>query len=90
MNTYTPGPWEAVSDHTGFIFVGSGSGDICEVTSTDDLADARLIAAAPEMLEALKAVTVAIKIEPVLSASQPWRELVITLTKAIRKAEEGI
>jgi hypothetical protein len=63
MSKYTAGPWWIDDgDETGAIFIASGSGDnyrtLAEVINSDaDVdaeANARLIAAAPELLEALE------------------------------------
>jgi hypothetical protein len=88
MSKHTPGPWEVFEDDYS-IGVETPIGILfSDFDNTEnDEADARLIAAAPEMLEALKAVIVAIKIEHVLAASQAWRDLTIGLTKIVRKAE---
>jgi len=66
MNDHSPGPWSIVDDHKGtrindatgvgvlsVSYAGDYSGS-AEPTIHDD-ADARLIAAAPKMLEALEA-----------------------------------
>jgi hypothetical protein len=54
--SHTPGLWK-YDDNEGFGFiVSSHSGTICQIASCDEEADARLIAAAPEMLEALRAI----------------------------------
>jgi hypothetical protein len=53
--THTPGPW-SIDETTGInfrpIYLIESNGDA--VCNTPKLADARLIAAAPELLEALK------------------------------------
>jgi len=59
-NFFTPGPWEALtfSNHelqTDFAMVKIGSRVHMVGYSGEDKANARLIAAAPELLEALKA-----------------------------------
>lgn len=63
MNKHTPGPWSVTSEpdeeypvwDVGHRTVGGPlDGDVLHVCDTVDEADARLIAAAPEMLEALK------------------------------------
>ena len=58
---YTPGPWQVgehdYADARGFVLtVNAGEHNICEISLPDatDEANARLIAAAPEMAEALK------------------------------------
>ena len=53
---FTPGPWQWHHDH-GWLVVESDNGDLCikiekGTTSKKHTADARLIAAAPELLEA--------------------------------------
>lgn len=60
---HTPGPWAYHNTPTPFIFVNAGGLPICQIyTSTahgqsmgEQFANARLIAAAPELMEALKA-----------------------------------
>jgi len=62
MSTYTPGPWHKSNTKCGgYIFSDSLSVNIAEVfnlsgfgTRGEDDANARLIAAAPELLEALE------------------------------------
>lgn len=62
MNTkHTPGPWAARKDSSGKVTVYStqvpGLGTICKLGCWPiDEEDARLIAAAPELLEALKSI----------------------------------
>ena len=60
---HTPGPWEVLNNYVkkvggGVIATTSRNGSICrfeeDVGSLHDAANARLIAAAPELLEALK------------------------------------
>ena len=61
---HTPGPWAYHNTPTPFIYVNAGGLPICQIyTSTahgqsmgEQFANARLIAAAPELLEALQAV----------------------------------
>ncbi len=61
---HTPGPWAYHNTPTPFIHVAAGGLPICQIyTSTahgqsmgEQFANARLIAAAPELLEALQAV----------------------------------
>lgn len=66
MSKHTPGPWKLIDRGESFelarYWIGAGETDwrgpseICSVlTNKDTKANARLIAAAPEMLEALKA-----------------------------------
>lgn len=52
MSKHTPGPWEILST----LEICSGNKDICELKGwmNEDQANARLIAAAPDLLEALK------------------------------------
>lgn len=63
--SYTPGPWESMLIHgdNHIIRKGSfrkeGAGSVsyqCVVDCVDDIDDARLIAAAPELLEALHSI----------------------------------
>jgi hypothetical protein len=58
-HTHTPAPWsDSGHDGKGNLIVESGYGSICAVWRVNgygcQVADARLIAAAPEMLAALK------------------------------------
>ena len=51
--THTPGPWEAEGDYVFAPIVGYDA-RIARVTDIDSEANARLIAAAPDLLEALR------------------------------------
>ena len=61
---HTPGPWAYHNTPTPFIYVNAGGLQICQIyTSTahgqsmgEQFANARLIAAAPELLDALVAL----------------------------------
>lgn len=62
MSWHTPGPWRVVSDppdHEGFVQhrIRATAGPVAEVfyVTKDGAADARLIAAAPDLLDACKA-----------------------------------
>ena len=101
---HTPGPWEAVpfDETTGWKIVPAGSPDfkICRIENSitylmafDEQAegDARLIAAAPEMLEALKGLAAVIgKMKP--ATGEPYGRGVTELLEAraaIAKATGG-
>jgi hypothetical protein len=56
---FTPGPWESIVDKTGEVTVYEATTlaniDICKMGgNTNDGSNARLIAAAPDLLEALQ------------------------------------
>lgn len=89
MSKHTPGPWFSQYDDNGFYEIGSeavslrlafthGEGD------TDE-ANARLIAAAPEMLAALEFLTHA----PILNSVSTWQEARRLVDAAIAKATGG-
>jgi hypothetical protein len=61
MTAHTPGPWTAEHDSEGWIIDGphpTGRWAICKSISNEsrDVANMALIAAAPDMLKALKAL----------------------------------
>lgn len=60
MNKHTPGPWECVSNIVRTVRSSDGSGGFlvaeCPASIGSRLEDARLIAAAPELLAALNAM----------------------------------
>jgi hypothetical protein len=54
MHTHTKGPWKVGEDNLGYPVVTHRNGGICRIDDTDEgeaNANARLIAAAPELLE---------------------------------------
>lgn len=60
MKPYTPGPWKVVVKGENYFGINSADGNICILAAEarkeiDKKANARLIAAAPELLEALQA-----------------------------------
>lgn len=83
MTEHTPGPWDSDSR----MIIASGWGAICEMSvagaTVHQKANARLIAAGPDLLEAADALVFACNRSevggPVIAASE-------TLAKAIRKA----
>ncbi len=88
MSNHTPGPWslhETISDTARYLYVRSESGIVAEVTPLDEVdANARLIAAAPELLGALKEVL------PLLAEftwANSWHNLYAIALAAIAKAE---
>jgi hypothetical protein len=67
MSAHTPGPWEAIQgeNHSSVIANGDGHYVICSTRepiegarAREHLANARLIAAAPELLEVLERIAV--------------------------------
>ena len=55
MNTkHTPGPWKYITWHGQHGVHDAMDNDVCETFGEDAEANARLIAAAPELLEALE------------------------------------
>jgi hypothetical protein len=82
-SAHTPGPWQA---KRGTIVGEAGAGRIVAILDTvdeHDDANARLIAAAPELLEAAR------MLEPLLASdkSNDWNEELVTLRAGIAKAE---
>ena len=64
---FTPGPWQWHHDH-GWLVVESNNGDLYikiekGIAAKNHTADARLIAAAPELLEALESIVRLIEVE---------------------------
>jgi len=57
MSNHTPGTWEA-KDQWGYIKVHSADNGVCVIHGLDSKAqaNARLIASAPDMLDALQAI----------------------------------
>jgi Trm5-related predicted tRNA methylase len=70
--THTPGPWRLVKDDYIMSHKGLLIGQICSEDATDMDANARLIAAAPDLLAALKLAADIIgaddRINPILDA----------------------
>jgi hypothetical protein len=57
VTEHTPGPWDVdaeLADTHGYMIRGPGHDVVVVAEGIDRLADARLIAAAPELLEALR------------------------------------
>ncbi len=65
MTAHTPGPWSTRYEHFAYtVFAEDQPGGIAIVAcypAEEEEADARLIAAAPDLLEALKAIRAAIQ-----------------------------
>lgn len=82
---HTPGPWAYHNTPTPFLNVNAGGLPICQIyTSTahgqsmgEQFANARLIAAAPELLEAL---------ELIANTGMDARQCMLTARAAIKKA----
>lgn len=65
MNKHTPGPWNDIFNIANGIGIGNGQFRIAEVHNTNDgeeIANAALIAAAPELLLALEALMTQIEV----------------------------
>ena len=94
---HTPGPWAYRPSNNGHFIAGTGenSGYLAEVrqcrSKQDIRADARLIAAAPEMLAALQAVLAEIDGPDRPHSTDSWlpSQLVLQVRVAIAKVEGG-
>jgi hypothetical protein len=87
MNGHTPGPWEAQDGE-----VVCKSGDVADVYGfheTEKGADARLIAAAPELLAALKGAITVMEWLDTLRHTDPNFPALDNARSAIAKAEGG-
>jgi hypothetical protein len=86
---HTEGKWKAQTDSEGFYWVDhiteDGGESICDMTNLNPEANARLIAAAPDLLKACKAARDFID-DPRRSADED--ELFDILKVAIQKAEQ--
>ena len=92
---HTPGPWAYHNTPTPFIHVAAGGLPICQIyTSTahgqsmgEQFANARLIAAAPDLLEALQMLLEFPNTGPATSAA---REAITKATGAARATEGSV
>lgn len=94
---YTPGPWYTGEADSADILVyagdfeGVGEGEDCIATvwlTSESQANARLIAAAPDLLEAAKSVIgIHITVENGTSDLKELADAVADLLEAVRKAE---
>lgn len=103
MSQHTPGPWSVIGSGAGQTQVcGRRNGQICEIASylydetnepeLDELeANARLIAAAPELLEALKELQSQIQQHFKLDVKKHFSLMLanVAASKAIDKAEKS-
>lgn len=93
MSAHTPGPWERRWTHTSYgerteetgRIVHQRLGTICHLVMADDVdANARLIAAAPDLLEALEQMVASAPPHPVEhpSMSNAWAVARAAIAKA--------
>ena len=90
---HTPGPWAYHNTPTPFIHVAAGGLPICQIyTSTahgqsmgEQFANARLIAAAPELLEAaIELKDVCNRPSAARTRAEAWRKLDKAIAKALQ------
>lgn len=82
MNKFTPGPWRIGAMESGRYAVDGANGE--EVTGFIDKGDARLIAAAPLMYDALRAIA------ELHGGEENMSELESTLYEMATKARETL
>lgn len=94
MSAHTPGPWTWGEGYNGLYGAGENvltfvdyEGMYLSWSSKSQDANARLIAAAPDLLEALKGMTLAVSVFAAFRHEWPecWQQAVA----AIKKAEEA-
>lgn len=93
---HTPGPWHLFSNSIG-VGVTTGRSDVAHCSGFDSLrtleeveSNARLIAAAPDLLEALRgAIEWMYCVEPHLRDGEPFKRNFESYKAAIAKAEGG-
>ena len=90
--SHIPGPWEVFNSHTGLWVMDSAEqGAICKIEwCLEAEANARLIAAAPELLEALKRLCSKFGVDDNGSPRDwtEWRDARDTIAKAEGSAEK--
>ena len=84
---HTPGPWKAKAKSTHWLIFAPDESEIGMVYRPDTRANAHLIAAAPDLLEASKRLLDAVCPEYDGMYPQPIRDAVEQLDDAIAKAE---
>jgi hypothetical protein len=86
MTKHTPGPWEATEGSYGnYVAVRAGKKTVCRIPWGDgDGANARLIASAPDLLDALSFLVQAAETEPGMAI---YRAHIEKGKAAIAKAE---
>lgn len=91
MNTHTPGPWHITSESVQYHYIHApNNGIVAEVGKRSNVngegkANARLIAAAPELLSALKAALPAVEYMAEGESGLPvavYRQVVAAIAKA--------
>lgn len=84
MSEHTPGPWVAffVDGRASVIMPAGRPGDICLFRDGAAEADARLIAAAPELLEACKAILNVYFPTDTCGAREHWKRVEDAIAKA--------
>ena len=95
MTKHTPGPWAVGDDARGFFRIRNESGHtfVCEMRMHTDQrvpSDARLIAAAPDMLAALTRVSEAHESWAALARPEYGIEFDDPLSDAVKQAREAI
>lgn len=80
MNKHTPGPW-TIDNSNGATYINQGNQPIvpitiCRLTSNHTTANANLIAAAPELLEALEGIRELMGIDWLLPEFDEAREAI--------------
>ena len=90
--SHIPGPWEVFNSHTGLWVMDSAEqGAICKIEwCLEDEANARLIAAAPELLAALKRMWLyfGVRCDGTPRDWTVWREARAAIDKAEGRAVE--
>lgn len=89
MTPHTPGPWIVdepviMSEDNGYTICRIGDG---ETEEFQDVPNARLIAAAPELLEALKELSIA---HSPMNGCEPENKYLARQEAAYKKAEQAI
>lgn len=79
----TPGPWSLVPDPHGWTIEANGQSVTAEAFDCTE-ADARQIAAAPELLAALCGLVKLYRIQPERHTKGPWRDALAAIAKASR------
>lgn len=89
MSAHTPGPWHVNENGRRVrVYSKGGSRIIAEIISPEGLeANARLIAAAPDMLTALHAICTAMKFHPSQGLEEALESAYNQCSDAVEKAE---